>query len=211
MRDLGIMMFGLTLTLACGGGGDDAKTSADPSGKPASSAAAGSGPSDAKKKALITEAKNNLGKLARGAMTAYERESFVEGAAELKPEDPPPESHHLCKSATPLGAKVPEGGASFDVAEKDLDGSEAIGWKCLRADLRGPAFFQYTYTLGATPKHAARGKDLGKDDPNAFEICAEADFIPGGKTTLVCHSGTIATETKTVRLSTQLFVADEGE
>ncbi len=178
-----------------------ASTDADPprSSKP--------GPSAPKKGVLLNDAKNTIAMLTRSAMAAYERESMVE----TKPGEELAAPHQLCKSAKPLGAKVPVGGESFDLTEQEFEGAEDTGWKCLRFSPAKSVSFQYTYTLGSTPKHAARGSDIGKGDPNVFEICAEADLVPGGKTTLLCQSGTVITESKQVRVAAKLFIADEGE
>lgn len=162
-----------------------------------------------KRRTVITEAKNSVGAISRAVLFAFERESIVEGAPDN------PVGHVLCKSATPIPAKVPVGGESYrrkdDSGVDFQSGDASTGWTCLRFTYGSPIYFQYSYSIGGTPKLAARGNDVGKGDPNFFEVCAEADLEPGGKTTLICNVGNVQTETNTLRLGTELVELDEED
>jgi hypothetical protein len=152
----------------------------------------------------INEAKNAIGKIARGALMAYERESMGEGGEF---------SHALCKSATAVPEKVPSAGESYspksDAGADFNAGDDKTGWPCLKFTGGGPVYFQYSYTEGSTPKLAARGEDVAKGEAGFFEICAETDFEPGGKTTLICQTGQVKSDR--VMLGTQLVELGEGE
>jgi type IV pilus assembly protein PilA len=158
----------------------------------------------AKRTSLTSEAKNSVGKIARGALMAYERESMGEGDAVV---------HALCKSATPVPEKVPSAGESYkpksDAGVDFNAGDEKTGWPCLKFTSDAPINFQYSYTEGSTPKLAARGKDVAKGEAGFFELCAEADFEPGGKTTLICQTGQVNGDR--VQLSTTLVELGEDE
>lgn len=112
---------------------------------------------------------------------AFERESVL-------PDAPPdaPVGHVLCKSAKPVPAEVPSGGAKVEVPEDAWGGDETTGWKCLKFVSTSKLSFQLSYAAGSGYK----GTDRGATDPgpDGFQICAEADGMPGGKTTLICHT-----------------------
>ncbi len=158
----------------------------------------------AKQASLTNEAKNSIAKIARGAVTAFERESMGEGDAVV---------HALCKSATPVPEKVPAAGESYkpksDAGADFKAGDEKTGWPCLKFTSDAPINFQYSYTEGSTPKLAARGKDVAKGEAGFFEVCAEADFEPGGKTTLICQTGQVKADR--VLLGTTLVELGEAE
>lgn len=162
--------------------------------------------SDYKRRSMINEAKNGIGAITRGAISAFERESVAEA-------DSLQAAHVLCKSATPVPAKIPAGGESYQPkGDPGVDfqaGDAATGWPCLKLTFTNPVRFQYSYTVGGTPKLAARGKDVAVGDTSFFEACAEADFEPGGKTTLICQTGQAKKETMTVKLATELVELGE--
>ena len=137
----------------------------------------------------IDKARNSLGRMTRGAIAAFERESMGEGG-EI--------AHALCKSATPVPEKVPSAGESYtpksDAGVDFNAGDEKTGWPCLKFSGDSQIHFQYSYAVGGTPKLAARGKDVANGDASFLELCAEADFEPGGKTTLVCFTGQVKTD-----------------
>jgi len=100
------------------------------------------------------EAKNNLGRLGKDAIAAYERETMSATLA-----DPGGKSdavHRLCDSATagvpsgvPKGAKVQPNPADWNA------GSPTAGWRCLKFSVNDPLYFQYKYA--ATDATASTG------------------------------------------------------
>lgn len=90
------------------------------------------------------EAKTNLGRLAKDATAAYERES-MEGTL-LDPNIPVPAVHRLCDKAAarvpasaPAGSKMQPNPADWNV------GSTTAGWRCLRFTLNDPVYYSYGY------------------------------------------------------------------
>ncbi len=150
----------------------------------------------------IDEAKNMLGAISRGAVGAYERESVL-------PDAPPDAAigHALCKSAKPVPAQVPSDGAKVEVAADAWGGDETTGWKCLRFTSSSKLGFQLSYAAGSGYKGIDRGaKDPG---PDGFQACAEADGKPGGKTTLICATGTVNKATSVVKLDPEMQTLKE--
>lgn len=147
---------------------------------------------------VLSEARNAVGAITRGATQAYERETAFNELTD----DPTGEvKHELCKSATPVPAKLPSNNEKLKSADSDWGGDAKVGWKCLKFLLSGDQQFQYSYTAGGPYK----SKDRGGPDPgpDGFEACAEADFIPGGETTLICQQGTVNKETKSLKLASE--------
>jgi type IV pilus assembly protein PilA len=91
------------------------------------------------------EAKNNIGRLGKDAVSAYERESMAgsllaAGAAVSA-------VHQLCPSAAaPIPAAVPSG----QKTQPDPTGWNAAGWSCLKFSINSPVYYQYNYTAATT-------------------------------------------------------------
>lgn len=199
-----------TVSAGCGDKKDKDKSSKKDKGDPDDDdkKSKGGAVDSYKRKAMISEAKNSLGAITRGAIGAFERETIAEN-------DDAQAAHVLCKSATPVPATVPSKGESYaPKTDSGVDfqaGDATTGWPCLRFTITNPVRFQYSYTVGGTPKLAARGKDVAKGDTSFFEVCAEADFEPGGKTTLICQTGQVKKETMTVQIGTEMVELGEEE
>jgi hypothetical protein len=72
-----------------------------------------------------------------------------------------------------------------------------------------PHYYQYEYRTGGPYKGPSRG---GPDPgPDGFEVSAEGDLDGDGVTSLFTMTGKVDSATKSVRLATELFVADETE
>jgi hypothetical protein len=151
----------------------------------------------------VSEAKNTVGAISRGAVAAFEREGAGPSGTV---------SHRLCGSAKPVPAQVPSGtkhqpdakpGADFD------SGDAARGWRCLKFMMTVPHFYQYEYRQGGPYKGPARG---GPDPgPNGFEVSAEGDLDADGQTSLFTRTGTVDPKTQQLKLSPELFVSNELE
>jgi len=161
------------------------------------------------------EAMKQLGAISRGAVSAYEREIVDESESAGRPwqpedaEKPPaPFAHAVCKSASLVPAKVPISGEKVDVSDDAWsEGDGRTGWKCLKFKPSANIYFQYSYIAGTGYKGLDRGaKDPG---PDGFQICAEADGVPGGKTTLICQTGAVNKETKALKLVVGLETLEE--
>lgn len=150
--------------------------------------------------AKTSEAKSSLGAIARGAVSAYEREQ-TSGPA-----------HALCGSAAPVPAAVP-GGRKYqpDASDgKDYEtGTASAGWRCLKFTITSPQYYQYEYRVGGNYKGPKRG---GPDPgPDGFEASAEGDLDGDGITSLFTLTGKVDPQTRSVKMSTQIFIADEHE
>lgn len=100
------------------------------------------------------EAKNNLGRLGKDAVAAYERETMT--ATLANPGDATQSVHRLCGTATanvpaavPTGSKVQPNPSDWNA------GSATDGWKCLKFSVNDPLYYQYRYS--ATNPTAATG------------------------------------------------------
>jgi len=154
--------------------------------------------------AKTSEAKNNIGAIARAAADAYEREG---AASELAGG---PAKHRLCGRAFAVPAAVPKATKyQPDTAEgKDFNAGDATGgWKCLKFSVTTPIYYQYEYHAGGGYKGPSRGgPDPGKD---GFEVSAEGDLNGDGKTSLFTQVGRI--ENGHIKLDPTIFISDELE
>jgi hypothetical protein len=187
----------LLLSAACG------PAPAAPPASPTSAASPAAAASSA-------EARDTLHAIARGAVQAYERETFV---AELLTETTvaAPATQALCKSAEPVPAAVPRGITHTPSTQPGADwksGDSLKGWRCLKIELSTSQHYRYTYSAGGPYKGPARG---GPDPgPGGFEAAAEGDLNGDGKTSLFTITGKVDPTTKSVTLS-PLFVDQELE
>jgi len=118
------------------------------------------------------EAKNNLGRLGKDAVSAFERETMD---ATLATADNGSSSvHRLCASAgagvptaIPPGKKVQPDPAAWNA------GDSVTGWRCLKFSLNDPVYYQYNYTA-TNPTNTATG---------TFEATATGDFDASTSTT----------------------------
>jgi type IV pilus assembly protein PilA len=91
------------------------------------------------------EAKNNLGRMGKDAVAAYQREAM--DATLMAAGATTPAVHRLCSTAAANPTAVPRGTkAQPNPALWKSDG----GWKCLRFSLNDPVYYQYSYTSDVT-------------------------------------------------------------
>ena len=111
------------------------------------------------------EAKNNLGRLAKDSISAYERETMD---ATLAPAGSGSQAvHRLCGGPgdNPVPATVPAGKKVQPDPAKWNTGSVTVGWRCLKFSLNDPVYYQYNYTATApTDQTAAEFTALAKGD-----------------------------------------------
>lgn len=160
--------------------------------------------------AKTAEAKNTVGAIARGAKQSYEREQIT---SDLIAGDPSGEGvkHSLCGSAIPVPISVPRGlkyapgtgGVDFDT------GDAKTGWKCLKFSMTMPMYYQYSYTKGSSPISSSRGGP-SVSGAESFEAAAQGDLDGDTDTSAFSIAGQ-ADAAGDLRVSTQLFIADEFE
>jgi len=123
--------------------------------------------------AKTAEARMGVGRLAKDAQLAYEKESVAAGVVKLtKTADI---AHRLCSSA----AAVPAAPANIknkkyqsqpaDWTSPALADLSAGGWNCLKFTMSDPQYFQYEYTTTSDATKAA-----GKGD--TFTVAAHGDL-----------------------------------
>jgi type IV pilus assembly protein PilA len=91
------------------------------------------------------EAKANLGRLGKDAVSAFERETM---AATLAAAGGSSDAvHRLCASAgAGVPAAVPKGAKTQPDPAAWSAGDATTGWKCLKFSLNDPVYYQYGYT-----------------------------------------------------------------
>jgi type IV pilus assembly protein PilA len=150
------------------------------------------------------EAKNNLGRLGKDAVSAFERETMdATLAAAGKATDA---VHRLCDTAT---KKVPSSGVPKgtkvqpDPADWEADTATTMGWRCLKFSVNSPLYYQYNYTAtNATDPTAA-----------AFQALAVGDLDGDGTPSDPwMYEGAVLQGTSTMRLATTIKepVANDG-
>jgi type IV pilus assembly protein PilA len=116
--------------------------------------------------AKTAEARMALGRIAKDASAAYNRESMA--TAVLAIGGTAGVSNALCTDAL---AKVPAAagkikGQKYQSSPTDWSaGSQTAGWQCLKFSLQDPQYFMYGYKGGATTSFTATANgDLNGDD-----------------------------------------------
>jgi len=92
------------------------------------------------------EAKNNLGRLGKDAVAAYERETMDATLAAINTGSQA--VHQLCASAAAgVPAAVPAGKKiQPDPLAWNAGATPADGWRCLKFSVNEPLYYQYNYT-----------------------------------------------------------------
>lgn len=151
-----------------------------------------------------SEAKNNIGAIARGAVGAYERET---AAAEMVAEGSASSaaSHSLCASATAVPGAVPAGKKYQPRTGNGVDfekGDSTTGWQCVKFNMTQPIYYQYQYTLGSTP---AAPNNAANCTPPCFEAGAVGDLDGDGDFSRFSITGNVNTATGKLRTATQVY------
>ena len=165
--------------------------------------------------AKTSEAKNTIGAIARGAAAAFERETV---ASELVAEGSTATAanHSLCGNATPVPSAVGSiKGVKYQpnsAAGQDFEsGDTSNGWKCLKFTVSSPIYYLYSYTGDGTIPVSAAGGWSGTAPSVGFEAGAQGDLDGDGILAYFARTGSVNTATGTIRLATQVFVANEFE
>ena len=159
--------------------------------------------------AKTSEAKNSVGAISRGAVSAFERETAAsENVAEGS--NSTAANHSLCSTATQVPAAAPAGVKYQPITADGNDfetGDSTTGWKCLRFSMTSPIYYSYMYTKGADI--AANNPAPGGTD--GFEAYAEGDLDGNGIKSIFARTGSVNTSTKQLRTSTQVYIENEFE
>jgi len=159
------------------------------------------------------EAKESLGAISRGTVSAYNgRAPAQQSLAEGRFSTLPTPTQSLCATATPVPAAVPKGTKYQPRTKGTFDfesGNALTGWKCLKFTITSPIRYRYTYTRGSAGLVATANKV--KTTANGFEAAAQGDVDGDGVRSTFAIGGEINTVTKELKLATEVYVADESE
>jgi len=182
--------------------------------------------------AKTSEAKNNLGAIARGAKGAYERENTPQ---QLLPEGSfaTGTAHDLCASANSVpGAAVPPAAKKYQPSTVQTNGGddfeqgdEISGWKCLKFQITSPIYYRYGYNsvridglagniaTPGTPNTSASGVTIAGATPAQGEliIWADGDLDGDSLYSVFGQIGKVNLSTQQLRLATELQILDEFE
>jgi type IV pilus assembly protein PilA len=162
--------------------------------------------------AKTAEAKNTIGAISSGAQGSYERETALSEFAN-EGFSTTAASHALCDSATAtVPANVAEvAGKKYQAnseAGKDYNlGSSTAGWPCLKFTMSSPQYYRYGYTKAG---NLAPGNPALATGAESFEASAQGDLDGDGAVfSWFARTGIVNLTTKTIKLSSQIFIANE--
>ena len=142
--------------------------------------------------AKTAEAKEGVGKIAKDAASAFDREHM--GGSMVAPGSSSSVSHRLCGSATavPSGTTPPAGQKYQSSPTEWNQGDQDTGWKCLKFSMRDPQYYMYGYTSSGTTGvsgdtfTAEANGDLNGDGTTS-------SFAMGGKIQTATNAGLVVT------------------
>ncbi len=109
--------------------------------------------------AKTAEARMAVGRIAKDASTAYNKENM--GTAVLALQGSTSIVNSLCGSATPVPANVASiQGKKYQSSPVDWGGTQSAGWACLHFSMQDPQYFMYNYQATAAEFSAMANGDL---------------------------------------------------
>jgi len=123
------------------------------------------------KNAKTAEARDALGRMAKDAVSAFNKESMSVTTV-LAAGSSSSVIHQLCESSTPVPETAPKA-AKYQSKPDDWNGN----WDCLKFSMNEPQYFQYEYTSEGNTAFSciARGDLDGDDSTSSFSIAGAAD------------------------------------
>ncbi|MDQ2645963.1 MAG: type II secretion system GspH family protein [Myxococcota bacterium] len=123
------------------------------------------------KNAKTAEARDALGRMAKDAVSAYNKES-MDVTTVLAAGSSSSVIHTLCADASAVPTTIPAA-AKYQSAPNDWSG----GWDCLHFSMNEPQYFQYEYTSESNTSFSciARGDLDGDTSSSTFSIAGAAD------------------------------------
>ncbi|PIE06177.1 MAG: fimbiral protein pilA [Sorangium cellulosum] len=123
--------------------------------------------------AKTAEAKEGIGRIAKDASLAYDRESMPSDVLNL--DATAGIAHRLCPSAAAVPADVANiAGQKWQSSPSDWN---VVGWNCLKFSMKDPQYYQYSYTasntlgtVGGTFTARAQGDLNGDGTLSNFEL-----------------------------------------
>lgn len=123
--------------------------------------------------AKTAEARTALGRLAKDAQTAFEKETMSQDVVALGTKEDI--AHTLCPEAPPVPATI--GDVSNGKYQSQPSDWAAGGWPCLKFTMSDPQYFMYSYepsstagVAGSTFTATANGDLDGDGNPSTFQF-----------------------------------------
>lgn len=126
------------------------------------------------KNAKTAEARDALGRMAKDAVAAYQKESMTESDV-LELGSSSAVLHRLCPSGAAVPADIP---TATKYQSKPSEWNDA-GWSCLKFSMNEPQYFQYEY----------ESYDAGGDPGDSFTCHARGDLDNSGVVTFQIKGG----------------------
>ncbi|HYO97478.1 MAG TPA: type II secretion system protein [Polyangiaceae bacterium] len=115
--------------------------------------------------AKSAEARNALGRMAKDAVSAYQKEAMSATVLALGASSSL--SHRLCGSATNKVPLTVPAGEKYQSKPSEWGGTKDIGWTCLKFSMDAPQYFQYDYTMASDKFTCTATGNLDADAVNS--------------------------------------------
>jgi len=137
------------------------------------------------KNAKTAEARDALGRMAKDATGAYNRESMSNKVMGLS--SATGISHRLCADATPVPAGGAPKAAKYQSSPTEwMTGSSSAGWTCLKFSMDDPQYFQYDYKVSSTDFSClAHGNFDGDSSESTFSMAGGVRTAGGKEVAIV--------------------------
>jgi type IV pilus assembly protein PilA len=144
--------------------------------------------------AKTAEAKEGIGRIAKDASSAYDRENMDSTVLGLTSSTGV--SHVLCGASTTVPATLTSiQGKKYQSSPADwMAGSASVGWMCLKFTMKDPQYFAYTYNAAtaATGTDGSTFQAVAQGDLNG-DAKAYSSFSLGGKIQTASTGGLVLT------------------
>jgi type IV pilus assembly protein PilA len=137
------------------------------------------------------EAKTALGRIAKDASSAYQREHM--DPTMLAAGEDAKAAHRFCGSVSgggPVPGSIPSG-TKVQTTPDNWDGDKDNGWKCLKFVMNEPQYYSYTYT--------------SEDTTAGFGATANGNLDGDSDTSTFSYGGAIEGGDKEVKLNPSIF------
>ncbi len=135
--------------------------------------------------AKSAEARTAVGRIAKDAASAWDRETMTPGVIALGTSRQI--SRSLCASSTQVPSALSAvAGQKYQSTPADW---QDAGWQCLRFSMDGPQYYQYQYTASGTTFAAIANGDLNANTlPSTFTMAGEVATADGEQVVVLAPS-----------------------
>jgi type IV pilus assembly protein PilA len=111
--------------------------------------------------AKTAEARNNVGKIQKDALAAFEGEK-LDNSSTLAVGSVATVVRSMCQSATWVPSATPPPAQKYQSSKANWEtGDVATGWKCLKFEINSPQYYSYNYTATGTSTGEFTAQALG--------------------------------------------------